>query len=262
MLDGQGGDELFGGYRYFIAGRAASLMRRGKLLAAARLLRNAGRLPRSGQAPGALWHALGLLLPSSMRNTAMRVAGIAPMPRWLDRSWFEKRGVTGAAPRQADGPSYLSEQLLLSLRETSLPALLRYEDRNSMALGIESRVPFLTTELADFALSLPEHFFVGPAATPKRLLRIALRDLVPEEILARRDKIGFATPERLWLTGMRDAISHVLASGTAAGIAALCADEMQADWQAALAGQRPLDFRFWRWANLIHWAQRRNVVFD
>jgi asparagine synthase (glutamine-hydrolysing) len=260
MLDGQGGDELLGGYRYFIAGRAASLIRSGRLLQAARLLKHANALPASGHGPAALLHALGLLLPPPLRNTAMRLCGIAPTPPWLNAEWFAERGVRIDPPRQAAGPRYLTEQLMISLQHTSLPALLRYEDRNSMAFGIESRVPFLTTKLVEFAFGLPEDYIIGPDGTPKRLLRHALRGLVPDEILDRRDKIGFATPEAAWLASLRDWMTDTLQSEAAATIPALRPAEMLSEWNAQLAGRRPFDFRFWRWANLIRWADRRGVI--
>jgi len=260
MLDGQGGDELLGGYRYFIAGRAASLLRSGKLIQAARLLRHAAKLPASGHGPGTLLHSLGLLLPPALRNTALRLSGISPTPGWLNSDWFAERGVRSDPPRQASGPSYLREQLQLSLQHTSLPALLRYEDRNSMAFGIESRVPFLTTALVEFTLGLPESYIVGPDGTPKRLLRQALRGLVPDQILDRRDKIGFATPEAAWLLSLRDWMSETINSDAAGAIPALRPGAMRAEWEAMLTGRRPFDFRFWRWVNLIRWVERRGVV--
>jgi len=262
MLDGQGGDELFGGYRYFIAGRAASLLRAGRLVQAGRLLRQAAKLPASGHGPGTLVHSLGLLLPPALRNSALRLSGISPRPGWLHAPWFTQRGVQIDPPRQARGTAYLRDQLCLSLQYTSLPALLRYEDRNSMAFGIESRVPFLTTALVEFALGLPESYIVGPDGTPKRLLRQALRAVVPDAILDRRDKIGFATPEAAWLLSLRDWMSDALKSDAAAAIPALRPIEMRQEWEAMLSGRRPFDFRFWRWVNLIRWVERRHVVVE
>jgi asparagine synthase (glutamine-hydrolysing) len=189
----------------------------------------------------------------------MRISGVAPMPRWLNADWFAQRGVMARPPRQARGPDFLMQQLRLSIQQTSLPALLRYEDRNSMAFGIESRVPFLTPALVEFALALPEQYVVGPDATPKRLLRQALRGLVPDEILDRRDKIGFATPEPAWLTSLRDWMTGTLKSDAAAATAPLRPTEMLAEWNGMLEGRRPFDFRFWRWVNLIQWADRRGV---
>ncbi len=82
----------------------------------------------------------------------------------------------------------------------SLPTLLRYEDRNSMAHSIEARLPFLDYRLVEFMFSLePRHLIHEGRA--KVILRQALADLLPQRVRERTDKIGFATPEARWLRG-------------------------------------------------------------
>ena len=66
-----------------------------------------------------------------------------------------------------------------------------------MYWSIESRVPFLTIEIAEFLLQLPESYLLGQDGQTKRIFRAAMRGLVPDEILDRRDKIGFQTPEKI-----------------------------------------------------------------
>ena len=80
-----------------------------------------------------------------------------------------------------------------------LPALLRYEDRSSMAHSIEARVPFLDHRLVEFAFRLPGDYKIPAPARTKDLIREGMRDVLPPEILARRDKIGFrAEPSATW----------------------------------------------------------------
>lgn len=81
-----------------------------------------------------------------------------------------------------------------------------------------------------------------------------------DEILNRRDKIGFATPESAWLQHLRGWMTETLHSETATAIQALRPAEMLSEWDAMLAGRRPFDFRFWRWVNLIRWVERRGVA--
>ncbi len=76
---------------------------------------------------------------------------------------------------------------------TSLPNLLHYEDRNSMAFSIESRVPFLDHRLIEFAFSLPTSDKISAGIT-KRILRESMKGIIPEEVYNRRDKKGFVTP--------------------------------------------------------------------
>lgn len=84
---------------------------------------------------------------------------------------------------------------------TSLPSLLQYEDRNSMAFSIESRVPFLDHRLVEFAFTLKNEDKINGTET-KYILRKALSNIMPDEITNRKDKKGFVTPgENKWLRG-------------------------------------------------------------
>lgn len=139
--------------------------------------------------------------------------------------------------------------------------LLRYEDRNSMAHSIESRVPFLTPSLASFILSLPEEYLIAADGTSKAVFRQAMRGIVPDAVLDRRDKIGFETPERSWLATLGPWVDEVLQSDAARQIPALNLPAVQKEWQAVRAGRAAFDFRIWRWVNLICWAERRQVSF-
>src|SRR6185312_12795396 len=91
------------------------------------------------------------------------------------------------------------EHLSAQLLHTSLPVLLRYEDRNSMARSIEARVPFLDVRLVEFLAGLPDAMKVRNGVT-KVVLREALTGLLPTDVVNRRDKMGFVTPEQTWLT--------------------------------------------------------------
>jgi asparagine synthase (glutamine-hydrolysing) len=92
----------------------------------------------------------------------------------------------------------LNALLRQQLLATSLPALLRYEDRNSMAFSVESRVPFLDFRLVEFLAGLPDGMKLQRGIT-KTVLREAMRGVLPEAIRTRGDKMGFVTPEEVWL---------------------------------------------------------------
>ena len=83
---------------------------------------------------------------------------------------------------------------------TNLPALLHYEDRNSMHFSIEARVPFLDYRVVESLASLPLDQKLRRGVT-KLVLRRAIRKLVPEAIRCRMDKMGFVTPEEVWMGG-------------------------------------------------------------
>lgn len=263
MLDGQGADELFGGYKLHVAARLASLVRSGRLVEAAHFVRYAARYPVAGRWLEQVAYALAMLLPEGVQAPFVRLWGRESVPEWLDMAWFTDRGV---APRlhlwHAQDSRVLREMLERSFGETILPMLLRYEDRNSMAHSIESRVPFLTPEMAAFTFSLPERYIIGPDGTTKSVLRRALRGLVPDAILDRKDKIGFVTPEKAWLAQLRPWVERVLEDPAARRIPFLRLDVVRAEWEAVLAGRTRFDFRVWRWINFIEWVKQNEVRFD
>ncbi|GIV96199.1 MAG: asparagine synthetase B [Herpetosiphonaceae bacterium] len=260
MLDGQGADELLAGYRSYYSARIASLLRRGSIVEAARFIQTALKQPGSSGRE-VLLRAGGLLLPMKTRAHAMRLAGEELLPPWINGDWFIAQGVMPKLFWNESSHDMLRRQLHQTLVETNLPALLRYEDRNSMAFSIESRVPFLTTDLVEFVLSLPEHYLIARDGTTKAVFRKAMRGIVPDIILDRRDKIGFATPEQRWFSTLQPWIEGVLRSEAAGRIPALNTAAVEQEWQAVLAGRRRFDFRIWRWINLICWAEQFDVVF-
>ncbi len=187
MLDGQGGDELFGGY----AGTAGWATR-------ARGLRRAIRTALHDPiARRELPVAYGsTLLPAAVAHRHRRAQASAYVtPEVLEAGVRYEPG--RYARTVASNP--LRAELLRQQFHTSLPHLLRYADRDSMAHSREVRLPLLDRRVAEFALSCPPSFLYHRGET-KRILRDAIRDLVPDVILARRDKVGFEPPQVQWLS--------------------------------------------------------------
>jgi asparagine synthase (glutamine-hydrolysing) len=260
MLDGQGADEILAGYPYYLVSRIASLLSRIQWLKARRLLKRAASVYESGELK-LLLSACGLLFPQNVRRFAKSVAGNGAESGWLNEKWFHREGVTLDRHLKPRSHDFLRGELCDSLVESSLPMLLRYEDRNSMAHSVESRVPFLTQELTEFVLSLPESYLIGPDGTSKWAFRKAMQGIIPQAILDRQDKIGFATPERRWLTALRPWVEQVLNSRVAEEIPAFNLPAMKREWRALQSNSRPFDFRVWRWLNVIRWVERLEVSF-
>ena len=97
----------------------------------------------------------------------------------------------------------------------SLPPLLRYADRNSMAFSIESRMPLLDYRLAEHVFALPLHLIMRDGWT-KYVFRRAMTGRLPPEVQWRKDKMGFVTPEGLWLQQGHERIASVLSGELAA----------------------------------------------
>lgn len=258
VLDGQGADELLAGYPQYRAARITSLFRQGRLGDIVRMLRSLSRTSDRT----ALWtllRAADFALPEAVQGPLRRLVGEEFVPPWLDARWFG--GPAKPRSRYTPGSEVLHGELRRTLVEQGLPMLLRYEDRNSMAFSIESRVPFLIPELADFLAGLPEEYLIGPDGTSKRIFRAAMRGLVPDAVLDRTDKIGFATPEQAWLGQLRPWVERVLSDPAAAEIPAIRLPEIRREWEAVVAGRRPFSFRVWRWINLIRWSGGLGVEY-
>lgn len=260
LLDGQGADELLGGYRSYLGIRLASLIREGRLVKAAAFLKRASAQP-GASASYMLQKAAEYLLPHEVQGPLRKLARKELMPPWLNEGWFRNGGVAGSAVARERGSSIFKDELLREVRRTSLPSLLRYEDRNSMAYSLESRVPFLTPKIADFVLSLPDEYIIGEDGTTKRVFREAMRGLVPDAILDRRDKIGFATPEEQWLRRLDGWVRALLESDAAQAIPALDLAQTKGLWDDTLAGRRGFDAAIWRALNVIHWTQQFDVRY-
>src|SRR5262249_42376193 len=153
-----------------------------------------------------------------------RLVGRPLLPPWVDGQWFRTRHAFASARALPGSAHLVHDALVQGLTETVLPALLRYGDRNSMAFSIESPVPFLTPNLADLAYSLPAEQLVDGSAPSKAVLRTAMRGIVPQPILARRDKVAFATPDEIWARALKPWFARTLSSEVARTLPWLKAD--------------------------------------
>lgn len=187
VLSGQGGDEALMGYLKYYFFRVKNLLKRGRLLSAAR------------EVAGSL-----------LNRTAIFQLNIADAKRYMP--FLGGRGV-GFVRRRDDleriwSCDDLNELQKNDLDRYSVPVLARYEDRNAMAHSVESRLPFLDHRLVNFLLNLPVEAKLS-GGWSKYILRSTMRE-VPAAIRWRRDKMGFVTPEKKWLReDLRPAVESV-----------------------------------------------------
>jgi asparagine synthase (glutamine-hydrolysing) len=86
-----------------------------------------------------------------------------------------------------------------------------------------------------------------------------MRGIVPDPILDRRDKIGFATPEQQWLEAMKAWVDTTLAEADPDRVPGLRLDAVRDEWQNVLAGRAPFGWQVWRWLNLVRWSETMGV---
>jgi asparagine synthase (glutamine-hydrolysing) len=94
----------------------------------------------------------------------------------------------------------LDENLFKQFFQSPLPGILNQFDRCSMAHGVEARMPFMDYRIVEFIFSLPPKSKIGNGYT-KRILRLAMKDIVPDHIRLKKNKIGFNAPMLEWFKG-------------------------------------------------------------
>jgi asparagine synthase (glutamine-hydrolysing) len=197
VLDGQGGDEVFAGYTNYAPQHLYGLLGSQPLgfpFETVALGRNQGWPAARAAARSAVAMRLRSPTPTRVDDKPDAALLVPELRQVADVSHDEWR----LWPRVFDG--WLTNVLYWELTRTRLPALLRYEDRLSMAFSIESRVPYLDHRLVELAFALPDSV-KRAGGWSKYGLRRALADLLPPEVVWRRDKKGFPTPVGRWLRG-------------------------------------------------------------
>ena len=188
VLDGQGADEVFGGYLRHQAIYLNDLLRRGNAIAFARELfafaRRDRAYPLRYVRNGILAPIRQVVDPSSRRQP----------------QWFRATAAANGSGRELRDRSILNRALYRDVTQINLPTVLGITDRNSMAHSLEARVPLLDHRLIELAFRLPPSFKVGGGAR-KRILRTVARRYVPAIVIDRTDSLGFGTPQSRWIRG-------------------------------------------------------------
>lgn len=213
VLSGTGGDEIFGGYRKYMAAHWASAYASLPQQVRRTIRRTVGLLPASRQT---LWQERALLL--------QRFADLHPeSPQSLQlnsiHSAEEVKKLTGKDAFTIDRlfqpvSGTMVENMMLFDYEFYLPEdLLVKEDRATMAFGLEARVPYLDREIVEFMHRLPVRYKVSRAAT-KKLFRAVAKKYVPEWVL-KKPKHGFGSPVAEWLRkDLKDMAAVAILSST------------------------------------------------
>jgi asparagine synthase (glutamine-hydrolysing) len=207
-LEGHGGDELLGGYAMHIA---QAVLRSGGLSVAPRrtleLIETLSGMQNRGERGPR---------PNRALLAALTLPPVGSLMRRMPAGWRRRRPFVntllnakdpvassnrGGEEREAvDRLGPLTGALYQSFHHDSLPRILRNFDVHSMSHGIEVRLPFLDWRVVCYVFSVPDESKVA-AGYAKRLLREAMRGVLPEPVRLRRDKVGFNAPIASWLAG-------------------------------------------------------------
>lgn len=201
VLNGQGADEVLAGYRGYFLDYWVELLRAGQPRTARREVASFAR--SSGQSSIAHY---AVALRVCLQQILHSFPGYRPLSRRQRRravardAWISADVKKFWQPAEGSPAGTLNESLRRSLEEAHLPLYLRVEDRNSMAHGVEVRLPFLDHRLVSLAFRLGSEWKIRGQYT-KLILREAMRHRIPEAVRTRVEKFGFPVGVDTWFRG-------------------------------------------------------------
>ncbi|MHC9541195.1 MAG: asparagine synthase (glutamine-hydrolyzing) [Vulcanimicrobiota bacterium] len=253
ILDGQGGDELFAGYLSYFEPHVEDLFKSKKLINWLKAVHLLFEIQRYW---GREWVSpiiKKLFAERFRRRIKGFIAGDVPPlfhPSLLERC----SGNEIVRTREKRLPTILGNTLYWHLMEQSIPGLLHFEDRNSMAFSIEARVPLLDYRIVEFAMGLDSVYKIKGSWT-KWVLRKCASRILPKEVAWRRSKMGYPTPSARWLRQSRDKdhISGLLFSRSFLERELVTKDAVQFYWDQHQAGRADYSWLLLRLVALELW---------
>ncbi|MDD5062741.1 MAG: asparagine synthase (glutamine-hydrolyzing) [Candidatus Marinimicrobia bacterium] len=251
LLDGQGSDEILAGYNHAFYRYYADLLSKLRWLKFAKEFPTYLKHNQKGTIGAKFAKTLlaWIFKESTLYDQEAKRLFESPFTEKIEDSQLFRQIVDLPVSR-------LSNFLYNLLMTTSIQTLLHFEDRNSMAHSIETRVPFLDYRLVEFVFRLPSEYKVS-GYSGKLIHRHALREIVPAEILNRKDKVNFTAPgEKYWLRrDWQSGLSEVFQSAPLNHRPIYNQKKLTSIYNRFLAGDEKLSTLIWRIYGLEKWLR-------
>lgn len=185
--------------------------------------------------------------------------GAKRLSSYLNMEFIKKCGIetTPARFMVTSKQKTIKQLSIAELLYLRLPMLLHYEDRDSMAHSIESRVPFLDYNLVHLLVSLPDSFKLHNGET-KSVFRKAMDGVIPEKIKNRQDKMGFVTPEEVWIKSNPEFFRPLL-KNACSKTPFLCEQKVMSMLDSIITRKKSFDFTLWQIISFSNWLKVFNV---
>lgn len=237
LLDGQGADEMLAGYYPYYFVYLRQLKREGRYL---KLITE-------------MLHSSDILL----RFLRFRIYDKLNLRRKVTASDLLYSDFKAAHANETfkTVQDNLKKRFIEDIFYNSLPALLRYEDKNTMRFSLEGRVPFLDKEMVEYLFGLSNEAIIR-GSWNKRILRDATKGLLPEIVRTRRNKVGFTTPEQEWFKRLKTRFYGIFLSESFASRPYFNQQAVLAAFEGHVKGRNTTDTMvFWRMLNVELWLR-------
>ena len=258
MLDGQGADEQLAGYTSFYTVMFAECMKRKKF----RRLYKEWKIYKTNRAVTEKHISTKEIMGSAVNVVFMaRLKYLIKSMYFLlpgNRMPFSHKQLLEAVQREPGTSKCNVREYIAESLQQGLAPLLHYEDRDSMAHSIESRVPFLDYRLVEAIYAMPFEYKLREGVT-KAVLREGLQGVLPEKVQNRYSKLGFVTPEDQWINHNYDKYRTEVKKSLEI-LEGIVNKEKVLKWFDKKRGKvQRQDFTTWRIICAGHWARIFNV---
>ena len=258
ILDGQGADEILAGYHGYFGVSAAHLLATRQflqfiVLSALHRLYYGVPVMRFSTILSYLWPQEKNNFFKIKKNNQKQADHIQLYYNTINSNW-----ISCYLPENSNNrdwpPLSLNEWMKRDVQYLGLPQLLRYEDHNAMNNSIESRVPFLDHRLVEFLFTLPEEWKLSKGMT-KYIFRTALKHIIPERILKRRDKVGFKPDQSFTYSIIEKNKSELQHNQTSLEKEIFCENTIKNLFDYPNKSDYTFEFMLWRIINLKLWSR-------
>lgn len=254
-LDGQGADELMAGYLGYPEYRIWSMLDEFSFLKLYKFIKNWSKFPNRS-----ISYAFRSIISYYTPNFIKSIFAKNKIDTIYNELAFEipkRKFIT--ISKNMKGRRVVNE-LRSSLLGNGLMSLLRHADRNSMKWTIESRVPFLTIDFAEFLLSLPEEYLISDEGVTKKIFRESMKNIVPYEILSRKDKIGFKASDSISEKLVNSQFMYTILT-IAKNIPLFDYIKLETYFSNLKNRKEIFDAKTWRIINYILWCDKFEIKF-
>ena len=245
LLDGQGADESLGGYEVYFGFLYSNLMKQGNYtLLTSELMKNFKK--------GFEISVRGLKYYLNSKNKNMK----SEVSEYYNQDFLNNfSGNNILNYRTKDN---LNQRLYEDLTQYILPSLLRFEDRNAMKFSIESRTPFLDYRIIKMLFET-EAVYKMHNGWSKWILRNSVNETVPQNIVWRRDKKGFPTPERKWMMRLKDDFIKTVTESNTELNEYFNTGEIIKNYDSIISNQNIKSHFLWKIYNFAKWKKMYGV---